>query len=45
MKKLLCSTLLLGVVLSTALTGCGSSKGGENGEVLKLSMMNLKLMK
>lgn len=34
MKKLLCSTLLLGVVLSTALTGCGSSKGSTNGEVI-----------
>lgn len=34
MKKLLCSALTLCAALSTVLTGCGSSGGGENGEVI-----------
>lgn len=33
MKKIICSVLMFCVILSTLLTGCGSS-GGENGEVI-----------
>ncbi len=33
MKKIVCSVLMVCTVLSSLLTGCGSS-GGENGEVV-----------
>ena len=33
MKKIVCSVLVICTVLSSLLTGCGSS-GGENGEVI-----------